>query len=112
MTCRILGAVCASVGGSASIDDMCGLCVAQSKTPRELASRAAELIAGRREGTLTPGESRGSTFTVSNFGALGVDNDVPLIKHSEAAILGMGAIKPRPVASALKRPNSSASSGI
>jgi pyruvate dehydrogenase E2 component (dihydrolipoamide acetyltransferase) len=71
---------------------------AQSKPTRELASRAAELIAGAREGTLTPGELRGSTFTVSNFGALGVDNGVPLINHPEAAILGMGAIKPRPVA--------------
>lgn len=71
---------------------------AHTKTTRELASRAAELIAGAREGTLVPGELRGSTFTVSNFGALGVDDGVPVINHPEAAILGMGAIKPRPVA--------------
>jgi 2-oxoisovalerate dehydrogenase E2 component (dihydrolipoyl transacylase) len=70
----------------------------QNKTTRELASRTAELIAGAREGTLTPAELRGSTFTVSNFGALGVDDGVPVINHPEAAILGMGAIKPRPVA--------------
>jgi 2-oxoisovalerate dehydrogenase E2 component (dihydrolipoyl transacylase) len=56
------------------------------------------LITGAREGTLTPAELRGSTFTVSNFGALGVDDGVPVINHPEAAILGMGAIKPRPVA--------------
>lgn len=71
---------------------------AQSKTTRELAGRAAELIAGARAGTLAPAELRGSTFTVSNFGALGVDDGVPVINHPEAAILGMGAIKPRPVA--------------
>ncbi|OSC41615.1 dihydrolipoamide acetyltransferase family protein [Mycobacterium decipiens] len=71
---------------------------AQGKNTRELAGRAAELIAGAREGTLTPAELRGSTFTVSNFGALGVDDGVPVINHPEAAILGMGAIKPRPVA--------------
>jgi pyruvate dehydrogenase E2 component (dihydrolipoamide acetyltransferase) len=71
---------------------------AHTKTTRELASRAAELIAGAREGTQAPGELRGSTFTVSNFGALGVDDGVPVINHPEAAILGMGAIKPRPVA--------------
>ncbi|KLO25941.1 dihydrolipoamide acetyltransferase family protein [Mycobacterium haemophilum] len=71
---------------------------AQNKTTRELASRTAELIAGAREGTLTPAELRGSTFTVSNFGALGVDDGVPVINHPEAAILGIGAIKPRPVA--------------
>jgi 2-oxoisovalerate dehydrogenase E2 component (dihydrolipoyl transacylase) len=70
---------------------------AHSKTTRELASRAVELIEGARAGTLTPGELRGSTFTVSNFGALGVDDGVPVINHPEAAILGMGAIKPRPV---------------
>jgi 2-oxoisovalerate dehydrogenase E2 component (dihydrolipoyl transacylase) len=56
------------------------------------------LITGARAGTLTPAELTGSTFTVSNFGALGVDDGVPMINHPEAAILGMGAIKPRPVA--------------
>lgn len=70
---------------------------AHTKTTRELANRAAELIAGARAGTLTPTELRGSTFTVSNFGALGVDDGVPVINHPEAAILGLGAIKPRPV---------------
>jgi 2-oxoisovalerate dehydrogenase E2 component (dihydrolipoyl transacylase) len=70
---------------------------AQEKTTRELGLRTAELIAGAREGTLMPVELRGSTFTVSNFGALGVDDGVPVINHPEAAILGMGAIKPRPV---------------
>ncbi len=70
---------------------------AQDKTTRELASRTAELITGAREGALTPAELRGSTFTVSNFGALGVDDGVPVINHPEAAILGMGMIKPRPV---------------
>lgn len=71
---------------------------AQTKTTRELAGRTAELITGAREGTLTPAELTGSTFTVSNFGALGVDDGVPVINHPEAAVLGMGAIRPRPVA--------------
>lgn len=71
---------------------------AQDKTTRELATRAAELVGGARAGTLAPGELRGSTFTVSNFGALGADDGVPVINYPEAAILGMGAIKPRPVA--------------
>ncbi|MGV0474697.1 dihydrolipoamide acetyltransferase family protein [Mycobacterium kansasii] len=71
---------------------------AQQLTTRELACRTAELISGAREGTLTPAELSGSTFTVSNFGALGVDDGVPVINHPEACILGMGAIKARPVA--------------
>jgi pyruvate dehydrogenase E2 component (dihydrolipoamide acetyltransferase) len=70
---------------------------AQRLTTRELAGRTAELINGARQGTLTPAELTGSTFTVSNFGALGVDDGVPVINHPEAAILGMGAIRPRPV---------------
>jgi pyruvate dehydrogenase E2 component (dihydrolipoamide acetyltransferase) len=70
---------------------------AHSKTTRELASRTAELIPGARAGTLTPAELTGSTFTVSNFGALGVDDGVPVINPPEAAILGVGAIKPRPL---------------
>ena len=39
----------------------------------------------------------GSTFTVSNFGALGLDEGVPVINYPEAAILGMGTLKPRAV---------------
>ena len=70
---------------------------AQGKTSRELASRTAELINGAREGTLMPAELMGSTFTVTNFGALGIDDGVPVINHREAAILGMGAIRARPV---------------
>lgn len=71
---------------------------AQRMTTRDLTRRTIDLIAGAREGTLTPAELRGPTFTVSNFGALGVDDGVPVINHPEAAILGIGAIKPRPVA--------------
>ncbi|ETW21964.1 dihydrolipoamide acetyltransferase family protein [Mycobacterium gastri] len=70
---------------------------AQQLTTRELACRTAELISGAREGTLSPAELGGSTFTVSNFGSLGVDDGVPVINHPESAILGMGAIKARPV---------------
>jgi len=46
---------------------------------------------------LKPAELQGSTFTVSNFGALGLDEGVPVINYPEAAILGMGSLKPRPV---------------
>lgn len=42
-------------------------------------------------------EVRGSTFTVSNFGALGLDDGNPVINAPEAAILGVGALRPRPV---------------
>ncbi|MGV0794165.1 dihydrolipoamide acetyltransferase family protein [Mycolicibacterium sp. XJ1819] len=70
---------------------------AQDHTTRELAAAVARLISGARAGTLIPSELSGSTFTVSNFGALGVDDGVPVINYPEAAILGMGALKDRPV---------------
>jgi 2-oxoisovalerate dehydrogenase E2 component (dihydrolipoyl transacylase) len=71
---------------------------AQDKTTRELADCVARLIREARAGTLKPAELAGSTFTVSNFGALGLDDGVPVINYPEAAILGMGSLKPRPVA--------------
>ena len=70
---------------------------AQDKTTRQLADCVARLIRDARAGTLKPAELTGSTFTVSNFGALGLDDGVPVINYPEAAILGMGSLKPRPV---------------
>jgi len=62
----------------------------------ELAQEMARLSAGARSGTLGPVDMRGSTFTVSNFGALGLDEGIPVINHPEAAILGVGSVRPRP----------------
>jgi 2-oxoisovalerate dehydrogenase E2 component (dihydrolipoyl transacylase) len=70
---------------------------AHDKTTRELATAVARLIGDARAGTLKPSDLQGSTFTVSNFGALGLDEGVPVINYPEAAILGMGSLKPRPV---------------
>ncbi len=70
---------------------------AQDKTTRELAATVSRLIDEARAGTVKPTELQGSTFTVSNFGALGLDEGVPVINYPEAAILGMGSLKPRPV---------------
>jgi 2-oxoisovalerate dehydrogenase E2 component (dihydrolipoyl transacylase) len=70
---------------------------AQDKTTRELAECVARLIRDARAGTLKPAELAGSTFTVSNFGALGLDDGVPVINYPEAAILGMGSLRPRPM---------------
>jgi 2-oxoisovalerate dehydrogenase E2 component (dihydrolipoyl transacylase) len=70
---------------------------AGSKTTRELAARVAEVIGRARDGSIKPAELQGSTFTVSNFGALGLDDGVPVINYPEAAILGVGALRARPV---------------
>jgi 2-oxoisovalerate dehydrogenase E2 component (dihydrolipoyl transacylase) len=70
---------------------------AQLLAIRELAATVQRLVHSAREGSLKPVELQGSTFTVSNFGALGLDDGVPVINYPEAAILGMGALKPRAV---------------
>ena len=70
---------------------------AHRRTTRELAAVVDHLVEGARAGTLTPGQLGNSTFTVSNFGALGLDEGVPVINYPEAAILGVGSLKPRAV---------------
>ncbi len=70
---------------------------AQSMTTRQMVARVTELIGGARDGSLSPAELQGSTFTVSNFGALGLDDGVPVINYPEAAILGMGSLRERAV---------------
>ncbi len=70
---------------------------AQKLTTLQLAEEIARVAAKARAGTATPAELTGSTFTVSNFGALGLDEGIPVINYPEAAILGIGSVKPRPV---------------
>jgi pyruvate dehydrogenase E2 component (dihydrolipoamide acetyltransferase) len=67
------------------------------RSTRQLADAVEDVVARARAGTLAPMQLSGSTFTVSNFGALGLDEGVPVINHPEAAILGMGSLKPRAV---------------
>lgn len=69
---------------------------AHQRAVHDLAAEVARLAEGARAGTLAPAELVGSTFTVSNFGALGIDEGQPLINPPEAAILGVGAIRRRP----------------
>lgn len=70
---------------------------AQALTTGALAEAVTRLIAEAREGHMKPDDLTGSTFTVSNFGALGLDDGVPVINYPEAAILGMGSLRPRAV---------------
>ena len=55
------------------------------------------LAESARDGTLTPEELRGSTFTVSSGGKLGGLLATPLVNHPEVGILGLHRIAERPV---------------
>lgn len=70
---------------------------AERMSTAELATTMGRLSASARSGSIAPHDLSGSTFTVSNFGALGLDEGVPVINHPEAAILGVGLVKLRPV---------------
>lgn len=70
---------------------------AHTLTLRRLTAVVDDIVDRARAGRLAPTELGGSTFTVSNFGALGLDDGVPVINYPEAAILGMGSLKPRAV---------------
>lgn len=61
-----------------------------------IAAELSRLAIASRDGRVDAAELRGSTFTVSNFGGLGVDGGVAIINPPEAAILGCGRISPRP----------------
>ena len=50
-----------------------------------------------REGSITPPELSGGTFTVSNLGMYGVTSFSAVINPPQAAILSVGAIEEKPV---------------
>jgi pyruvate dehydrogenase E2 component (dihydrolipoamide acetyltransferase) len=70
---------------------------ADKKGLRQIATDTRAAAAKVREGTITPPELSGGTFTVSNLGMYGVDNFSAVINTPQAAILAVGAIAPRPV---------------
>ncbi len=63
----------------------------------ELAEAIEDLSERAREKRLTLDELSGGTFTITNYGAVGASFGVPVIKHPEAGILGVGAIVKKPV---------------
>jgi 2-oxoisovalerate dehydrogenase E2 component (dihydrolipoyl transacylase) len=69
---------------------------AQSRSLPGIADELQRLAGAARDGSIDATELRGSTFTVSNFGAFGVDGGTAIINPPEAAILGVGRIATRP----------------
>jgi len=63
---------------------------------RELAEALAALTATAKQGTASPGDLTGGTFTITNVGVLGVDGGTPIINPGESAILAVGAWRDRP----------------
>jgi pyruvate dehydrogenase E2 component (dihydrolipoamide acetyltransferase) len=70
---------------------------ADRKGLRQIAVEARALASKVRDGTITPPELSGGTFTVSNLGMYGITNFHAVINAPQAAILAVGALAERPV---------------
>jgi pyruvate dehydrogenase E2 component (dihydrolipoamide acetyltransferase) len=70
---------------------------ADQKSLGEIARETRALANRVREGTVTPPELGGGTFTVSNLGMFGVSAFTAIINPPQAAILSVGSLGPRAV---------------
>jgi pyruvate dehydrogenase E2 component (dihydrolipoamide acetyltransferase) len=70
---------------------------ADKKGLRQIAEDSRAVAAKVREGTVTPPELSGGTFTVSNLGMYGIEVFDAVINMGQAAILAVGAIREAPV---------------
>ena len=89
-----------NIGMAVSIED--GLMVPVIKKCEEanflgLCRRVRDITVRTRDKKLSPDELQGSTFSISNFGVFNVTMGTPIINQPNVGILGVGAIKKRPV---------------
>jgi pyruvate dehydrogenase E2 component (dihydrolipoamide acetyltransferase) len=70
---------------------------ADSCTLLELSQNVKELAQKGRQAQLTHEEMQGSTFTISNLGAFGIEHFTPVLNPPETGILGVGAVYDTPV---------------
>jgi pyruvate dehydrogenase E2 component (dihydrolipoamide acetyltransferase) len=70
---------------------------ADTKALGEIARETRALAERVRDGTVTPPELSGGTFTVSNLGMYGIASFTAIVNPPQAAILAVGAVEPRAV---------------
>ncbi|WP_135854727.1 dihydrolipoamide acetyltransferase family protein [Halorussus salinus] len=63
----------------------------------QISSEVNEVVQKARDRSISRDELQGSTFSVTNFGAIGGEYATPILNYPEAAILGIGELKQRPV---------------
>jgi len=71
---------------------------ADRATITQISARIRDLSERARTMRLGPKEMQGSTFTVTNLGMYDIDAFTPVLNPPEAAILGVGRLRRRPVA--------------
>ena len=70
---------------------------ADTKSLGEIAETTRALAGRVRDGSITPGDLAGATFSISNLGMYGIDSFSAVINPPQAAILAVGALRRRPV---------------
>ncbi|MEY9867367.1 pyruvate dehydrogenase E2 component (dihydrolipoamide acetyltransferase) [Peribacillus sp. B2I2] len=70
---------------------------AESCTLRQLSKKGKELARQARDGQLPSEDMQGSTFTISNLGAYGVEHFTPILNTPETGILGIGSAYDTPL---------------
>ena len=73
---------------------------AQALGLKAFSDEAKRLASSAIDGSLSPDFLSGGTFTVSNIGSFGIETFTPVINLPQTAILGVGAITPRPTVTA------------
>jgi pyruvate dehydrogenase E2 component (dihydrolipoamide acetyltransferase) len=69
----------------------------QNLSLEELASAIKTLTQQAVEGTISPDDLTGGTFTVSNMGNLGIESFTPILNPPQVALLGVNSIELKPV---------------
>jgi pyruvate dehydrogenase E2 component (dihydrolipoamide acetyltransferase) len=70
---------------------------ADTKSLGAIAAATRTLAQRVRDGSITPSELGGATFSISNLGMYGIDGFSAVINPPQAAILAVGAVRRRPV---------------
>ena len=85
-----------------AVDTEAGLIVpvirsASKLSLKELSEEARRLAAACLDGSVSPDDLSGGTFTVTNLGSLGIESFTPVLNVPQVAILGVGNINLKPV---------------
>lgn len=70
---------------------------ADKKGILEISKEMNDLIERSQDRKISLDDLRGGTFSITNYGAVGSNYGVPVIKYPEAAIIGIGRITKKPV---------------
>ena len=70
---------------------------ADTRSLSQIGAAARDLGGKVRDGSISPAELSGATFSISNLGMHGIDSFSAVVNAPQAAILAVGSLKPRPV---------------